>query len=441
MADVGKLGLEALMSRANILFCNGYKFRGDVNFLYLKESYHAIVSCVNKFNYQLDYVAQNNFEWNESSVGVGVEQVQLMTCSDVDLGFRSIVSTCYELSGPFVPSAMELIVIISDNSDELILTQICSHVYFDARSAEVIFNKIIEYYNALVNDAVSVMESIVESARQLHTISSNSMLRLLGSDQQKHLDNIDALACYPIADEGKYGVTIENLPAALKQYQWRDNVPIIQCLNISKVVEHCRQRFPDVSKNSVICAVIAEALYNININFKNKPTNHIISGKMLSDLLTPKQHQSYVGNYIAFVPCSVEGSDGLAEKAQSINERIRQFKSHGIDESLFRCVEEAASANMMGLDDEDLSYIVTNWTNYTFLNRAEYLTGCRSIQHLCGVNIDPKDCVGAALVNRPVIVISLSGDAELCLSYFPSLRSDLETQQIADQIRDIVNSY
>src|SRR5690606_41056700 len=63
--------------------------------------------------------------------------------------------------------------------------------------------------------------------------------------------------------------------------------------------------------------------------------------KMLSDLLVPELRQRQMGNYIAFVPVSVDGELPVEEIAKQIHERIREFKTHKIDVSLFSATEAA----------------------------------------------------------------------------------------------------
>jgi len=62
------------------------------------------------------------------------------------------------------------------------------------------------------------------------------------------------------------------------------------------------------------------------------------------------------------------------------------------------------------------------------------------LRHQSGVNIEPKDTLGAVLVNRPILVINLSRNDELCLSFFPSLRSEAETIEVANSISEVIDN-
>jgi hypothetical protein len=69
------------------------------------------------------------------------------------------------------------------------------------------------------------------------------------------------------------------------------------------------------------------------------------------------------------------------------------------------------------------------------------LHGCESLRHQSGVNIEPKDTLGAVLVNRPILVINMSPNQELCLSFFPSLRSEEENLAVAEHIGEVFQQH
>ncbi|RGP39381.1 hypothetical protein [Colwellia ponticola] len=59
--NVGKLGLEGVMQRANIIFTNGYRFRGSIDEAYFAQSVKAICHVVIKFKYQVNFMSQDNY--------------------------------------------------------------------------------------------------------------------------------------------------------------------------------------------------------------------------------------------------------------------------------------------------------------------------------------------------------------------------------------------
>jgi hypothetical protein len=442
---IGELGLENLMSRANIIFTNGYKFCGKLNIDNLQQSFINIVDSIAKFQHQLHSKSQNNYQWQ--TAGPFKQRFLVVESENIEDEFKNICSRSFDIIKQSNHFPMVMVVIVEKQKPEkdstaqknFIIAQLSNHTYVDAGSSEVIFNQVVSYYNSLSKQDVQKTEAILEAAKNIKTIDTQSMLDLLKKENFEHQKNVDQLGNYPIADIGEHKVPLDTIPLCLESYKKRIRKPIVQLFNIDLLIQRCRNSNPDLSRNSIICAAIAKGMYDLNVEIKGKSKEHIISFKMLSNLLPEDMKAYYSGNYIAFVPVTVNGHESLEEIANDIQARVTEFKQTQLNLSLFGLVEDAVQASAVGEADEEISFIVTSWNNYSFMNSKDYLTDCDSITHYSGVNIEPKDTLGGSLVNRPVMVISLSPDGRLCLSYFPSLRSDMETQQIAKQMDKIFN--
>jgi hypothetical protein len=438
ITEIENIGLEALMSRAHIIFTNGYKFQGKININKLEKSFFDVVDCVNKFEYQLIFKAQNKYQWHQS--GPFKNRFIVIESNDIEQEFKAVCSRSIEILKNANHYPMVLVLIVHKTNKEqkpFIIAQLSEHTSLDAGSSEVIFNKIIDYYNALKHGPKEKIDSILESTCKIKTIKTQSMVNLLKQSDFDHQSNINNLLAYPVADIGEHKIALDTIPEFLKSYKQRIRVPVIEYFNIKPIVEKCRSHYPDITKNSIISAVLAKAVYQLNIAEKGKPEGHIISFRMLSNILPDEKRQLYSGNYIAFVPVTIAGQDRIEDIAQSINERIKEFKQTQLDLSLFDLVESAVQANEVGKADDEISFIVTNWNNYSFINNKDYLSDCTSLQHISCVNIEPKDTLGGSLVNRPVMAISLSPDEQLCLSFFPSLDNDQRSQEILSYIKQI----
>ncbi|MBS1145663.1 MAG: hypothetical protein H6R14_3069 [Proteobacteria bacterium] len=436
-SPVGAINLECLMSRANILFTSGYRFRGELNAANLQASFNAVVDRIEKFGHRLHFESQDNFHWRQ--VGAYDARFRVIDSDDIDQAFKELCRDSLSLldDGKHCPMALA---VIRDrrNPDQFIITQTCEHTYVDARSAEVIFNRVIDYYNALSRGDDARMEAILAAAESTRTLGSAEMIERLAADghDHDHEANVQDLAAYPIADIGEYAIPLDTVPACLDDYKKQRFAPVMEFFDIERLLKRCRAKHPEVTQNSVICAALAKGFYDLNRAAKGKPEKHIVSFKMLSDLLSPELRQKYSGNYIAFVPVSVDGDLPIEDMAKAIHERIRRFKTRKLDLSVFKLVEDAVDAALVGTADDPLSFVVTNWNNHRFLKTPDYLHGCESLRHQSGVNIEPKDTLGAILVNRPILVINQSPNDELCLSFFPSLRSEAETLAVANSIGD-----
>lgn len=439
ISPIGVINLECLMSRANILFTNGYHFRGSLDPGHLEASFIAVVECMEKFEHRLDFETQDKFQWIPDKTYS--KRFHIIDSDDIDNEFRELCRNSLSLLDEGQHCPMVLTVIRDRHqAGEFIIAQTSEHSYVDARSSEVLFNRIIDHYNALCRKDTARLVSIIQAVKKLRTASSADMIEILGAEGHDAETNIQDLSAYPVADIGEYVIPLQDVPGCLEQYKLQRFAPVVKFFDIRQLTERCRNKYPNVTQNSVICAALAKGFYELNHKTKGKPEQHTISFKMLSDLLSPELRQEYSGNYIAFVPVSVDGERPLEEIAQQINERIRHFKTSKLDLSLFQAVEDAVDAALVGTIDDPLSFVVTNWNNYQFLDTEEFLHGCTSLRHQSGVNIEPKDTLGAVLVNRPILVVNLSPNDELCLSFFPSLRSEAETIEVADSISEVIHN-
>ncbi len=439
-SPIGKIGLESMMSRANILFTSGYRFKGELNPDLLKASFVAILDCIIKFDYRMHFESQGNFHWKSATDYE--KRIHVIDCDDIDEEFRQLCRHSLSLVESDKHCPMVLTVIrCKNNNQEFIIAQTSEHTYLDARSSEVIFDWIVDYYNALIQGDTERLCDIIAVAKNLKTVHSDEMIKILSAHGHDRHANIEHLTHYPIADVGEFAIPLDDVPACLEEYKKQRFLPIMQFFDIQQLLNLCRSKYPEVTRNSVICAALAKGFYNLNLKVKNKPEKHSISFKMLSDLLGPELRQLYCGNYIAFVPVTVEGDQPLQEIAKNIHDRTRYIKTSKLDLTLFELTEQAIEDALVGTVDEPLSFVVTNWSNYKFLDTQEYLHGCQSLRHQSGVNIDPLDTAGAVLVNRPILVINLSPNNELCLSFFPSLRSEEETLLVADHIGDVFHQH
>lgn len=436
---VGSIGLECLMNRANILFTSGYRFFGVLDIERLDASVRAITGSIAKFEHRLHFEAQNDFAWKHA--GDYVAPLRVIECDDVDREFGELCrhSLGWIENGGHCPMALTVLRNRAEPRD-FIIAQTSEHTYVDARSAEVVFNRIVEYYNALMRGDENEQARIVACISQAGTSDGGEVSAILGLEDEEHQRNLEGLAGYPVADEGRYAIPLAEVPACLDSYREQRYAPIIRFFALEGLLRRCRERYPEVTQNSVICAALAKGFYQLNREGRCAAEHQTISFKMLSDLLAPELRQRHMGNYIAFVPVSVDGEMAVEDIAKQIDERVREFKTRKIDVSLFSATEEAVRQAVVGTADDALSFVVTNWNNYGFLDNPDFLHGCESLRHQSGVNIDPRDTLGAVLVNRPILVINRSAKDEVCLSFFPSLRSEAENLALARRIGEVFES-
>ncbi len=436
--SVGKLNLEGLMSRAEILFTAAYMFEGKLNIEQLKNSFHTITDAISKFKYQIDFKAQNDFQWRRfEDYG---ERFHVFESNDIQQTLKQVSADSFEIRKRSKNFPLQLAVIQSTVDDRFYVAEMCSHEYIDARSAETLFHLIIDHYNASYFGDTEAANQALATAKQLHTLDAQAMLEILKHDEFDATGNIESLENYAIADDGGYGVRLATLPDLLPRFAKRRRETVSCLVNAKPMIDRCRSAYPEVTKNAIITAVLHKAIYNLNVREKGTSDKQIIAGKTVSDLLTQGLREQYIGNYIAFVPISTPGEIPIEEIAKRVHDRTVEFKTKQINLSCFDLVEQGAEENAVGTEDDELSYVITNWNNYRFLSSRSFLAGCESLALHSSVNVDPLDAGGAALINRAIVVINLNFDDELCFSMFPSLRDDTENRQLVGEVESLFNA-
>ena len=335
---VGNIGLEALMDRANIIFTNGYVFKGEVNPNELELSFKSIINSVSKFNFQLNYISQNNFHW--SKFAYSSEVFHYENVEDLTLSFQSLSSKSIKLIG-IAPMMMTLLKSQKDN--EFIIAVSTNHTYMDARSANYVFNQVIKHYNASIASNIQLKELSIETIKSLGTEAGCDFVdkQLKIKTDVNNTNNINGILDYEIQDVGKYGINRSDLSDCMAEFCKTDRLPQISQHDVNNCIAKCRSIYPQITKNSIVCALLAKSVYLLNIAQRQQAKSHKISFKMLSDLLNKENREKLTGNYISFVPVTVDGEKTLPEIALQIHNRIVEFKTKGIDLSMFSLTEQA----------------------------------------------------------------------------------------------------
>ncbi len=435
---IGVINTDFTFFRTGVSFIIGYKFDG---FLYddeFKFSYETVVSKINKFHYKPDLnPIDNSWSWVLSELRKN--QADIILVDDIDKGLNEICSNNFEEKIKNYNDPINLVIIKSTINNEFYLALICSHGYLDARGCQSIFHLIIEHYNASKEKNFFEIENILKTATLFETINSNLIVNRLSKPNYNLESNLEALINYPIEDIGEYTIPSSKIPNLLSEFKNKIRKPVNCSVDASIVFKHVKKIHPNVTKNSIITAVLNEALYRININQKGKEKKHIISGRMVSDILPSEMRTKYLGNYIAFVPINTNGESSLAEKAKEINERVIECKTKKLNLSCFQFLELKQDSFNVNVEDNNPSYIITNWNNHRFMTEEEFLFDCKSLEQRGGIKINPIDNTAAKFLSQPIIAINLSFNNQLFISIFPSLSCDEENKNILNEMQKIFN--
>ncbi|TMM47668.1 hypothetical protein [Colwellia ponticola] len=114
-----------------------------------------------------------------------------MITADLEQAFTQLCQNIFTTLGKSNNEPMLFTLIKHECSDEFIVAQSCDHTYVDARSAQVIFNHIINHYNALCSKDTSTANDIILMAKALRTLPADQIIDecFKGNPQANHEKN------------------------------------------------------------------------------------------------------------------------------------------------------------------------------------------------------------------------------------------------------------
>ncbi|WP_051143740.1 AMP-binding protein [Psychromonas hadalis] len=234
------------------------------------------------------------------------------------------------------------------------------------------------------------------------------------------------------------------LPALLKHYNTEPSQPIMRSFSIAPIIDYCKQHCPNVSPHNLVCALLAKANYSLSKQLQRPLKKHRVSFRVIVDILNAPQRKKLLGNYIAYLPVTIDGRQSLKQIADSINERLLQARLVRADVSMYKLLGFALGSGMANKSNDPVSYIVANIDNLSLNLNPEMLVGACLSQFKATANAVVLDAGGAQLNNRPTVCFSLSSDHLLLVSFFNTVsKSDIQHQwldRIEQEIQGIKTS-
>lgn len=443
--NIGKIYLEGMMYRCGILSSIGYRFSGFIDTALLQESFVAVVGEIKKFRYQIKLDQKDRISWQYK--GNYPENPPVIRTDDPESAFIELCAAIfsrYQASNQF-PMLLTIIEQTKTNEEaegQYIVVQTMDHSFCDARSSEFIFKWVVDYYNAILDADKHRQTTVIDTVKNLTTPGSDDIYAMFNSrsliqlPRRHHLRNLYRIIKYKINDAGQYSVPYRDIEKNLPTYAEKIRRPILRWFDLNPLVEACRKDYPNLNSNSIVCALTAKAIHHINRE-KNVGQN-VISFRMLSDILTPRMRKKYIGNYISYVPVSVDAEQSVCAIAKAIDDWVLEFRDSKLDVSQFKFLEFAIAKRLVGKQDDPVSYSISQVSHRALMKKKQTLNGARFIDIIGGINAEPRDLMGGMMNNKPVICTSLSEQNRLFMTFYPMIGSDEGSLLIVDTIEKVL---
>ncbi|AFJ01570.1 hypothetical protein Q7C_395 [Methylophaga frappieri] len=432
--------LDASMVRCGITFIFAYRFSGSIDPDLLEESVNTLLSQVPRLQKKMVLLEKYRGQWQTPNF------IKPLFSIDDNAVLDEVLSMAYQNVGmtsedPKVPPMHFTLCLEPTQPTQFIILQTGKHSYCDGKSATMMFNHVITFYNALLTDDKQAQQTTIDAVSALTSPTPDDVFALRKQTQPiieisrwQHIKNIARLMTYKVSDKAQHSTSHKQLPNQFKQFQQTSATPLVQRFDMSSLIDYANQHCPDVSPNNLICALIAKATYAVNRKFKNQPTAYQISFRMMIDIFNAPMRKRFIGNYIAYLPVTVDARMPLMSIADRINDRLFNARLKREDISMYKLLEFALGSGMANKTNDPVSYIIANIDNITLNHNPTLMQGATYLKTDVTANSVPQDLGGAQLNNRPTLCFNLSKENLLMISFFNTVTNPLAGQQLLESV-------
>lgn len=432
--------LDASMVHCGVVFIFAYRFNGTIDIEQFNASVNAVIGHVARF--QQSIILQENYQAQWQDAAVRAPLLRTIEVDDLDqaleCAYQNIDSNHQTQQHP--PMFFTLY-IDRNQPNNFIVSQSGKHSYCDGKSAIALFNHVLQHYSAALCNDLTTQQNIVDNIcslsspgpDDLYALRANSQ-RLINIGRWQHICNILRLMTYKVSDRAQYATPHSALPARLQEFRHTPSTPLLRSFNISALIRYCDSHCPQVSPHNMICALVAKASYALNCAVKKQPDAHQISFRVMVDILNAPMRGQYIGNYIAYLPVTVDGRLPLHVIAAAINERLLNARQNREDISMYKLLEFALGSGMANKRNDPVSYIIANIDNISLTHNPHMLQGAQYQQFCATANAAPVNLGGAQLNNRPTVCFNLAADNRLLLSFFNTVTDPQINSLLLDNI-------
>ncbi|MDP5213372.1 hypothetical protein ORJ66_10000 [Pseudoalteromonas tunicata] len=415
--------LDASMLKCGINYLFSYVFCGSIDAEILQKSVSQALKKVQRLQQKMvtddKFLGHwQSFEAEPPCFFIHTAEFQLIR----DKYYKDMTNN----SSQYAP--MSFVLVLSQNSKKFMILQFGQHGYCDGTGATQIFNHILQFYNAHIKGDKNHQNNILNqlsayrspSPDEVYSISNKTSQNELNLKSWQHIKNIFKLLTYKTQDTGPIATPFEQLPIMLEDKMQLSNEPLNAKFDFSHLLAICHSQAPEVSPNNLACAVIAKAMHLANQQH-NKAESPLISFRVIVDILNLGLRKKLIGNYIAYLPITINASKSLIDMGKEISSRIFEAKMDQQDISMYKLLEFALGSGMAVKANDPVSFIVSHIGNYPLQANPELLANAKLSDFAACANANPSDLMGAKLNNRPTICFNLNQHHELFIGMFHSL--------------------
>ena len=439
--------LDASMARCGVSLIFDYRFTGSVDTKKLATSVKAVLGNTPRLQRAITANDRYIAKWQTESLKI--QEWFITKHGDFDEVSTEVFQSLGQNCEPSLPPMFFVLVASSTRSDAFMLLQCVQHSYCDGRGATMLFNQVMKYYNASLSGDAKIQQDIIQILKNMispapddiYALTSRSNQKWLNIGRWQHLRNTLALMSYKTQDKGQLATPKKQLSTQLLACQNEIPQPQKHQFNIQVFIEHCQKHSPELSPNNIVFALIAKAMGGVNPEYKKLEQPNNISFRVMVDILNVGLRRKLFGNYIAYLPVTVDVTQSVADIAVEIRRRIYEAKLKRQDVSMYKMLEFALGSGMANKSGDPISYIVSNNDNLFMSSHPNFMQGAKCEKFDACANAAPTDIRGAQLNNKPTLCFNLTPAHELFIGFFNTVTDPQINIHFLEQINQILAQF
>ncbi len=416
--------LDASMVHCGIAYLFCYRFSGQPNVCALQNSAEQVLGAVRRLRYPLMSGQNYRGSWGEQVVRQ--PYFSSRTVPDLPQACAELYQQAGTAGSWLQQTPIHICCLLQPDQHSFVLVQSGLHSYCDGNSATYLFNQILQFYQAVLTADTAQQQQILQSMQQLSSPAPAQIYALCGRFEHKvlpigrwcHIVNTCRLISYPVRDHVRFATPFDQLPQVLPDTLPISTAPVQQQVNLSRLLDDCNTLCPEVSPHNLVCALLAKAAWQLAQQRGLPLPDNRISFRVMIDLLNVTQRKLYIGNYIAYLPVTIDASLPLPALAQRVNQRVMQARQARQDVSMYKLLEFALRSGAANQQNDQVSFIVSGIGNQRLLSNPGLLPDCQWLELQAAANSVPTDQTGIRLNNRPTICFHFNLEQQLVLTFF-----------------------
>ena len=309
----------------------------------------------------------------------------------------------------------EIVFKLVKNKNQFFLGIIIDHSICDAASVNYVINKIIEIYKEknIKGELKSVINPEIKSF--INNIQNRKIEQVISKDKLSNFTTLINNVENPVYDK-------EIKKKDLKKFKNNKKIKVYE-FGMEKI-NNIQSKNPNISKNSILSALICKAYSKINKINK-------FSFYMMLRIDNYNKKEYCLGNYVVAVPIHINTDKKIENVANEIKEQIMKFKNQELEYTSLVLGEKLDYKNLPKFRDP-YTFTISNCTDYEIFDKNIEMKSS-----IITASINPINENYANYVTKQAIAITINKE-NIMIAFSPSIIKENDISDLGKVLNDFL---